>query len=84
MLLMPTVVAALAGALAMFQLGLLRLELSQLAFYEARSQAIGNPESGLQEVAFESKTSGQLLCVTATKKVLFEIRESGCYLIHGA
>lgn len=84
MLLTPTIVLALAGALGLFQLGLERLTLSQLAFYEARSQAIGGDRSEYRDVDFVTNIEGQLLCVTASKSLLFKLEESGCYLIHGA
>lgn len=84
MLLTPTIVLALAGALGLFQLGLERLALSQSAFYEARSQAIGHGSIEQAGIDFQTRTQGQLLCVTASKSLLFKIEESGCYLIHGA
>ena len=84
MLISPTIVLALAGALGLFQLGLERLTLSQLAFYEARSQAIGFEAKSDSETVFQTTIEGQLLCVTATRNSLLRIQEKGCYLIHGA
>ena len=84
MLLTPTVIAALAGALGLFQLGVARLELAQLAFYQARSQAIGLELDETPGVRFETEVKGQFLCVSASRRMLITLRESGCYLIHGA
>lgn len=81
---MPTVVVVLAGAIGLFQLGVARLELSQLAFFQARSQAIGLELEAIPSTEFETEVKGQLLCVSASKKLLITLRESGCYLIHGA
>ena len=84
MMLFPTLLLALAGAIGLFQLGLARLELSQLAFYQARSEAIGSSGVQSDKAIFKTEINGQLLCVTASRKLIFELRETGCYLIHGA
>ena len=83
MLLLPTVILGLAGFLAIFQLGLVRIEISQLAFYQARLWSIGNEDLNVEGVSFSSELDGQLLCVTATKKSIIEVSESACYLAHG-
>jgi hypothetical protein len=82
MLLMPTVLLGLAGAFALFQLGLARLELSQLAFSHARAQVIGS-DLEAENVHFESKLEGGLLCSTASKTMVLRISETGCYLAPG-
>ncbi|QKJ25631.1 hypothetical protein HRU87_05545 [Aquiluna borgnonia] len=84
MLLFPTVIVALAGALTVFQLGLDRLELSRLAFFQARSLAIGGELSSVEGVRFTPSDDGRMLCVEATKTSLFRLSESGCYLKHGS
>ena len=83
MLLLPAVVLGLAGFLAIFQLGLVRIEISQLAFYQARLWSIGDEDLDVKGVSFLSELDGQLLCVTATKKAIIEISENACYLAHG-
>jgi len=83
MLLLPAAVLGLAGFLAIFQLGLVRIEISQLAFFQARLWSIGNEDLDFEGVSFSSELDGQLLCVTATKKTIIEISESACYLAHG-
>ncbi len=83
MLLFPTLVLALAGILGVFQLGLTQLQLSREAFSLARELAVGNQLTALAGTSFEVTESGRWICVTTSRKLLFEVEAEACQFKHG-
>jgi hypothetical protein len=83
MLLFPTVVLALAGFLGIFQLGLAQMELARNAFTQARQLSINGSSLPMPEVSFESYWEGQWVCVIASRKIVFALKEKACLYQHG-
>jgi hypothetical protein len=83
MLLFPTVVLALAGILGVFQLGVAQMELARNAFTQARQLSINGSMLPIPGVAFESHLDGQWVCVTAQKRLVFDLQEKACLYQHG-
>jgi hypothetical protein len=83
MLLFPAVVLALAGILGVFQLGLTQLQLSREAFSQARSLSIGGELVNRSDILFTVSHRERLVCVSATKNLVFKLEAEACLFKHG-
>ena len=84
MLLFPTVVLALAGVLGVFQLGVAQLELSRVAFTQARQLSINNSLSPIEGTEIRSYSQGQMVCVVARRQIAIKLEARACLFHHGS
>ncbi|MEY3561689.1 MAG: hypothetical protein RL068_841 [Actinomycetota bacterium] len=83
-LLWPTILLGLAGVGFLFQLGLARLELSLLAFQQARALVVSGEVSTSGNASLHVETDSRWVCVSATRQMAFEVSETACFMRHGS